>query len=222
MKIKPHSCPLHDSGPIWELQLQELNRRIAGNPDSAEAAKWLSQVRKLKTKVARYERHLEQYSLCRDAINEKEDSLEYGDGRCVLYRDFVNVYNERGEKVKNLVLTKLTRAEDGSLLVVKLHNFCTDKQSGCDAFYTHDVMDFHLKSEENGGSGQFETINEIFMSGDHGPHFSCNETVYDQSCFFERHGKIIHDSFLCSYHAYNRCDGNYSVNPVLINPNITR
>jgi hypothetical protein len=216
-KSKPHSCPLHHQGPIWELQLKEINSKLAADPspDPAMYQKLLAKARKLKSDVTRYERHLEQYAKCRATVKGLEESLVFGDRRCVLYRDFVNMYNDRGTKIKNLVLVKITRAEDGSLLVVKLHGFCSDKQVGCDAYYVADVMDFHMKSVAEGGSGQFDDVDEIFQSGDHGPHFACNETVYNESCFFNKYGKTLHDLFLCSYHAYNRCDGDYSNIPLI-------
>ena len=127
--------------------------------------------------------------------------------KCVLYRDFVNMYNEKGQKVKNLVLVKLTRNDRNTLDVVKLHNFCTDSKSGCDAFYVADVFDHHLKPEAQGGSGEFDNIDHITLCGDHGPRFACVETVFNESRFFKKYAKCLDLKFLCSYHAYNRCDG---------------
>ncbi len=68
-------------------------------------------------------------------------------------------------------------------------------------------MAHHLKPKAQGGSGLIEEIDEIIQSGDHGPHFSCVETVCNETTFFEKFGKQVHNKFLCSYHAYNRCDG---------------
>ena len=68
-------------------------------------------------------------------------------------------------------------------------------------------MDHHLKSKAEGGSGFFDDVDTIIQSGDHGPHFSCVQTVYNETTFFERYGKKVHNKFLCSYHAFNRCDG---------------
>ena len=207
-RIKPHSCPLHDKGPLWELQLQKVNAQLASVAEThADFLKLQKNQRDLRTKVARYHRHLEQYSKCRDAVKAVETSLRVGDGRCVLYRDFVNCYNERGTKVKNLVLVKLTRGEDRDLVVEKIHNFCTDKESGCDAYYVADVFRHHMTTEEKGGSGLFDDIKEIFLAGDHGPHFASVQTVYNESTLWTKWGKLVHPMFLCSYHAYNRCDG---------------
>ena len=206
-KIKPHSCPLHDNGPIWELQLKKVTSQLSDSPSSAEASKLNKTARKLRSNIARYERHLKQYEVCRTEVKAEEDALAHGDGKCVMYRDFVNCYNEKGEKVKNLIFTKITRGENGELVVQKINNFCTDKNAGCNAFFVADVMDFHLTSKSDGGSGFFDDIKEIVQSGDHGPHFACNETIFHESQLFAKYGKKLRNKFLCSYHAYNRCDG---------------
>ena len=101
-RIKPHSCPIHDKGPLWELQLVKVNTQLSSVAEiHADYRRLQQSQRELRTKVARYHRHLQQYSKCRDAIKAVEATLQCGDGRCVLYRDFVNCYNERGTKVNH-------------------------------------------------------------------------------------------------------------------------
>ncbi len=207
-KIKPHSCPLHDQGPVWELQLKQINAQLAaGNQTAVVATKLRQRQRELTKKVSRYELHLKQYAVCRDALKAAEDALRCGDRCCVVYRDFVNMYNDKGNKVKNLVLVKITRGEDGELIVTKLHNFSTDSKSGCDAYYVADVFRHHLTPAALGGSGMFDDIDRITLGGDHGPHFASIQTMWDESTFHARFGKTLTILFLCSYHAYNRCDG---------------
>ncbi len=159
------------------------------------------------TKLANYETHLKQYAECRARVQQCEADLKFGDRTCLLYRDFVNTYSEAGSKIKNLVLVKITRGADGQLVVEKRHNLCSSKQAGCDAFFVADVMDFHMKAVTDGGSGFLEHEDHIIQSGDHGPHFACCETVWNESQFFDKYGKTLSNLFLCSYHAYNRCDG---------------
>ena len=207
-KIKPHSCPLHDRGPVWELQLKQINAQLAaGNQTAAVATKLRQRQRELTKKVSRYELHLKQYAVCRDALKAAEDALRYGDRCCVVYRDFVNMYNDKGNKVKNLVLVKITRGEDGELIVTKLHNFSTDSKSGCDAYFVADVFRHHLTPAALGGSGMLDDIDRITLGGDHGPHFASIQTMWDESTFHARFDKTLTILFLCSYHAYNRCDG---------------
>jgi len=204
--LKPHNCKLHESGPIWELQLQSVQQELAAPEKNATRAEELrKQLRGLQKDIARYKQHLEQYEVCRRKVSEVERALQFNDGACVLFRDFVNLYNEQGGHVKNLVLVLITRGEDGELLVRKINNFCSDKEtSGCDAFYMADVLEFHLKSKADGGSGMFDDITFITQSGDHGPHFACNSTVYNETRVFTKYGKRLHNLSLCSYHAYNR------------------
>ena len=153
-KIKPHSCPLHDQGPVWELQLKQINAQLAaGNQTAAVDTKLRQRQRELTKKVSRYELHLKQYAVCRGALKAAEDALRYGDRCCVVYRDFVNMYNDKGNKVKNLV--------------TKLHNFSTDSKSGCDAYYVADVFRHHLTPASLGGSGMFDDIDRITLGGDH-------------------------------------------------------
>ena len=205
--LKPHSCDLHDKGPVWELQLQKVEQELA-QANQENRSELRAQQRKLQTDINRYQRHLKQYEVCRADVKRDEEKLCYGDRKCVVYRDFVNSYNEKGQKVINLILTVITRGEDGELVVRKINNFSSDpKTSGCDAFFVADVMDHHLKPKALGGSGLFEDIDDIIQSGDHGPHFACAATVYKETAFFEKYGKKFHNKFLCSYHAYNRCDG---------------
>ena len=177
----------------------------------AEEDEMYSQLKKrqrdLQTKVARYDLHLKQYEQCRSEVKLAEEALSFNDGKYVLYRDFVNCYNEAGQKCKNLVLVKVTRGENGELVAEKLHNFSTDKRSGCDAYFVADVFEHHLKPRSKGGSGCLEDIKHITLSGDHGPHFSNIQTLWNESTFFSKYGKTVHLKFLCSYHAYNRCDG---------------
>ena len=185
---------------------QELAAKPA--PDAAKEAELRKQIRQLQKDLTQYKLHLEQYAVCRAKLAQAERALRYNDEACVLYRDFVNQYNELGGHVKNLIFVKITRGEDGELVVHKINNFCSDKDSaGCDAFYMADVMDFHFKTKEAGGSGMFDGITSITLGGDHGPHFACNETVFNETRVWDLYGKKLHDLFLCSYHAYNRCDG---------------
>ena len=191
---------------MWELQLKQVIAQLANQP-SAMREKLFQRQRELVKKVARFELHLKQYAVCRAALKEAEDALQFGDRKCVVYRDFVNCYNEKGHKVKNLVLVKITRGEDGELIVIKLHNFSSDIQSGCDSYFVSDVFDHHFKTEADGGSGMFNDVDYITLGGDHGPHFASIQTLWDESNFHSEFGKTLVLKFLCSYHAYNRCDG---------------
>jgi hypothetical protein len=202
--IHAHECPLHDNGPLWELQsLQVVDARIFKPGD--EGLKMRQ--RELAAKVKRYRLHIEQYEIQRPFIKDLERNLKPGE--CVLYRDFVNQYNANQAKVANLQLVILSRDKIGAPLTVqKISNFCSDKDSAsCDSFFVADVMAFHLTPKGKHSSGLLSGFSKIYQCGDHGPHFVSRQTVLNESRFHELYGIELENHFLCSYHTYNRCDG---------------
>jgi hypothetical protein len=123
----------------------------------------------------------------------------------MLYRDFVSDHDESGAKVSDLQLVLVERKVlGGPLVLTNVGNF-VDKES-CDASFTADVFDFHLAPGDEHHSGLLDHLTKLYFVGDHGPHFSANSTLLNESTFFCRYGKVVECIFLCSYHAYNRCD----------------
>ena len=232
VNVHPHECPLHDQGPGWELKLtkavheeaaaldrlEEIRAKMTGYEGDEDAqrlgedlaaedhAKKLKAARELVDDVSRYHRHLKQYEAARMVSKTIEGDLK--PGQCMVYRDFVNMYTHEGKKMTNLVLVVVYRTEDGGPLhVFKFNNLCTDKNtSSSDAYFVADVFDYYF-GKGPGHSTFFKDFSEIFIVGDHGSHFSSQQTVYNESCMWRKYGKTIHIYSLCSYHAYNRCDG---------------
>ena len=164
-------------------------------------------MREARHEVARYDRHLEQYATCRAIVKTLEQGLTVGEA--VVYRDFVAQYMYEGSKVNNLLLVVLWRKTPGGILnVFKLNHFCSDKEERAhDSYYVADVFDWYFRCA--GVTSDFfrsRGITRIFLSGDHGSHFSSRATVFNESCMFQKYGVQIHCFFLCSYHCYNRCD----------------
>ena len=154
--------------------------------------------------VRRYHIHLEQFETARAKIKEIEANLKVGE--CVVYRDFVNQYTPNGKCI-NLILVALWRelVDDPELNVLKFNHFCTDKDSnGASSFFVASVMRYHF---ETAGTGFFSKFHTLYVSGDHGSHFRSRQTVYHESTFWDLYKKVSWNFFLCSYHAYNRCDG---------------
>ena len=212
-KIHAHPCPLHQKGPNHVACLEAVRSQLAALPEEVEKLDdalapskldLTSQLENLQKKVREWELHLEQFKRQRQYIQEIEENLQ--DRECIVFRNFVNQHNVEGAKVINLVLTVVWR-ERGKKQVLKLHHFCTDKTKGTDAGFFKDVMDFQLSPKDDHHNGIFDNFDKIYLSGDHGPHFACNETVLWESRVKEVYGKIVEPIFLCSYHAYNRCDG---------------
>jgi hypothetical protein len=188
------------NGEKLRRDLTSLNRKVSSLTDLVrDSAKNLKKV----------EVHAEQFKTCRNRTKTLEKDLKPGE--VLVYRDFVNTYTPTG-KMMNLVLVCLWReVGESELQVLKLNHYCTDDKGTCDgtsgasAYYVADVWDYHLNTEK--GSEFFKKFDTIWISGDHGPHFTAVSTVYDQSRWWERYGKKVHCVFLCSYHAFNRCDG---------------
>ena len=160
--------------------------------------------------VRTYKRHISQYETCRKTVKEIESRLQPGEA--VLYRDFVNQYMSGGQKLLNLVFVLLWHDGDRTqrfTKVMKFNHMCDDTKGSnstgsCDAYYMADVWDQflgvcqHLKRKN---------ITKLYVSGDHGPHFACAQTHYKESAVFDDYGIELFMFFLCSYHAFNRCDG---------------
>jgi len=212
-------CPLHDAGPIKELQLKaveaklaDINERIKENEALREKLRdefiaLDSHRLELDAYVQRYRLHLDQYKSQRSYVAGVLDDLQPGEA--VLFRDFVNSYNFRGAHIKNLQLVLRWRdKEGGPLRTFKMANFCSDPATqSCDAFYYKDVMEHHLRSAEEKGSGFLSSFKKVYIVGDHGPHFSSKSTLWAESKWFEQFGTVVEPIYLCSYHAYNLCDG---------------
>lgn len=236
VKINPTECRYHDEGPLWIAQLEEFAREkaslLAEKRKLTDQMEQLSvhpeersrvqaaiealalKLRKLEgcirvktTQIADYKRHLQQYETCRPIVKALEGVLTVGEA--LVYRDFVAQYDFKGRKVNNLVFVVLWRTQpEGSLSVFKLNHICSVKdEQAHDSYYVADVFDFYFR--RHGVTSDFfrsRGIDRIFISGDHGPHFVSKATIYNESCFYERYGVRVHCYFLCSYHAYNRCD----------------
>ena len=206
----PTQCPIHDAGPEQELTLPLVVAELAalaleeGNrKNTARRAKLVGEVRELRAQVLLYRQHMEQYQTQRRKIQKLEAELKPGEG--VLYRDFVNDHHETGAKVCNLQLVLVERKVlGGPLVLTNLENFADTE--ACDAWFTADVFQFHLSPGAEHHPGLLDHLHTLYICGDHGPHFSSNKTVFNESTFFRRFGKTVHCIFLCSYHAYNRCD----------------
>ena len=161
-----------------------------------------------QTKVIHYEEHLKQKEWNRKRVHEIQRNLKPGE--CLCFRDFVNNYNARGKKIMNLVLVVLYVEVEGQdpPCVSVVHNLSDheiDKNNKTDRFYAMDVLQFHLDQEN--GSKLFNRFHTIWISGDHGSHFSARETIYFEAMAWERYGKTLREINLASYHCYNRCDG---------------
>ena len=234
--IKKVECPIHDEGPLLPLERVKLTKMqfdVVGKLSVTRKALQedkLSEVlrkseaqlqlelreleallRKLRDKEVLYANHKKQYEACRRTIKKIEASLVPGEA--VIYRDFVAAYNCEGTKLQNLVLVVLWRETTGTPLQVwKFSNLCDDPNSrSADTYYVADVFEFYFGIQHGlQHSCPFFRqygIKKIYVSGDHGPHFSSIATMYNESTMKEKYDLEVVIFFLCSYHCFNRCDG---------------
>jgi len=223
LNAKPYVCHVCLDGPSDAAMLQDvlhsmgaikLEQKQPKSSDGEANVNYMEQLRrkiadlssvqqKLVAKQAEYKAHLRQFEVCRPFVDDQIKNLKPGE--CVLFRDFVNQYASDGVKIGNLQLVLLYRLEIGGLIrQLKVSNF--NRRPTTDWYFVRDVMDFHLKGKANGGSGLFDLFLKIYISGDHGSHFSAIQNIYFESTIFELYSKTVLLLFLCSYHCYNRCD----------------
>jgi len=206
-------CRLHDNGPVWKSRLSNVIERMAKMcATDSEYANLEAEKLTLTQLVDHYDQHMLQYKTQRPYLKQLERDLE--PGQAIVYRDFVNMYTAVSDKVngnqlKNLVLVVLWRDEKGAPLQVrKLSNLCGHRESrSCDAYFVRDVFEFHMSPKDDYHTGYLNGFKKIYVAGDHGPHFVALKTLLNESMMKSKYGVDIECVFLCSYHAFNRCDG---------------
>jgi GR25 family glycosyltransferase involved in LPS biosynthesis len=183
------------------------NQRDAIKKENAALQKERKKIKDLSAEVDHYEVHLKQKEMNRKKVQEIQHHLKPNE--CLVFRDFVNSYNARGKKVLNMVLVVLYVLKEGQdpPCVTVVHNvsdFDFDPNNKADRYFAMDVLDFHLNPEN--GSMLFLRFTIIYLSGDHGSHFSAREILFFESLIWERYKKTLREVSLASYHCYNRCD----------------
>ena len=120
-------------------------------------------------------------------------------GQVLIYRDFVNQYNETGKKINNLIFVVIRPSPDGCGNIIDyVNNFA---QAKCTSSFHATALDKLCQRADI-----FPPGTELYISGDHGPHFWSWDTLMWQSTIFDKHQIKVEIVGLCSYHAYNRCD----------------
>jgi len=144
--------------------------------------------------------------LClRSYIQAKIDALEAGSGEWVIYQDYLSWYSETGCKMNDLLFTVVTRRADGQLQYEYIHNIMMVEHTGATTRY---CWDYHLRSKEDGGSGEISSLHGPgTRTGDGGGDFQNYEFIFSESQYWEKYGVIISADMLCAFHAWNPCDG---------------
>jgi hypothetical protein len=211
------NCPIHLEAPanrrklaavqdeLAEIQADLRAARAARPPDALEVSRLSSLVTPLRQRMAELDklvdtaqRHQRNYETARKHVKAIEDNLKPGE--VLIFRDFVNQYNEDKKKINNLVFVVLRPDPNGVGNIIDYSDNIA--QTKCTAQYHAYCLDFLFQRDD-----LFPPGTTVYISGDHGPHFWCWDTLAYQSTVFHKFGLKIHVVGLCSYHAYNRCDG---------------
>ena len=207
-----YNCPIHDNAAKnrrdhvkAEDELAQVEKDILDAKATAAEVSRLSslvlplrqKVADLKKRVATADLHQIHYESARKYVKTIESNLK--EGEVLLFRDFVNQYNENKKKINNLVVVIVRPSPDGIGNIIDYVDHIG--QTKCDSVYHAACMELLFQRKD-----LFPRGTTVYISGDHGPHFWCWDTLAYQSTVFKRFGLKLHVVGLCSYHAYNRCD----------------
>ena len=201
-----HSCPLCDKGPQQKLQLENVRSRLHHDSNLQDSLNNMQEFRSLTKKVEKYERHLKQVANQRAKTKSLEEECVQDHSKAILWRDFVSWYAQDGTKIKTLVFVLIRKG-----IPIYVFNVNWNKEYGNDTYFWRDAIE-HLCKE----TSLLDDISTLYISGDHGPHFSSRSCFYYESTLFRqtkswrqqrKDGLVLRVHFLASYHAFNRCDG---------------
>lgn len=107
------------------------------------------------------------------------EALQPGSGEWITYQDYISWYSETGVKVNDLILVRVTRRADGQLQWEYIHNLMRLEHTGATTRY---VWDYHMRSPEEGGSGEITSLSGPgIRTGDGGGDFLCKECIKEES-----------------------------------------
>jgi len=209
-----HFCPVCESGLQNTRQCEHLESQMGSMTVEYSNIESLPELRELKKKVKKYKLHLSQLKTQRDYIEKVRKKVEMDRSLCLMYRDFVSWYDAKNGKVIDLVFVLLRSNSSNQIVKTEIHNIYWGTDAGQTCYFYRDAM-LHLCTK----SKILFKIKKLYISGDHGPAFTGQETLYFESTLFfitkdvegRPCGLIVVSHFLTSYHAFNACDGAGSV-----------
>jgi hypothetical protein len=209
-----HNCDIHKNADANirllaetqdELALLEKELKAAKhNKRRSEIARLTPLITPKRVEILKLEKQVEH---ARIHFLHYKTALKYVKGieynlrpnQVLLYRDFVNQYSYKGKKVNNLIfVVNRPNPTGGRNLIDYVNNVA---EASCTSAYHATALDRLLARGDLTPPGT-----ELFISGDHGPHFWSWDTLMWQSTIFEKYKVKVEIVGLCSYHAYNRCD----------------
>ncbi len=221
-----HNCDIHKNAEVnkrqlqteqdelkeMEAELEDTRAKLGGVLDEDVRAKATENVNrleplilpkrqaitKLQKDVDHATVHFKHYGMALKFVKGIEYNLQ--PNQVLIYRDFVNQYNEKGTKVNNLIFVVCKLSPDGDGNTIDYINNLAS--ASCNSRFHASAFDRFFRER----SDLVPPGTHLFISGDHGPHFWSWDTLMWQSTIYDRYKIKVEIVGLCSYHAYNRCD----------------
>jgi hypothetical protein len=121
--------------------------------------------------LTEYTAHLEHMNTARVEAYKCRDNMKVGE--VFVTRDFVNHYDHSGAHVKCLHWVLQWREEEGgSLELLKVRHYCSDKSMSTNHGFTTACMHFMFHRKDDNHPGLFDNFHTVYFAGDHGGHFA--------------------------------------------------
>jgi hypothetical protein len=155
-----------------ELTDMKLAQMVANGEEGSEAYKHTMKDRdKYQDHLTEYISHLEHMNTARVYAYECRDNMKVGE--VFVTRDFVNHYDHSGAHVKCLHWVLQWREEEGgSLELLKVRHYCSDKSMSTNHGFTTACMHFMFHCKDENHPGLFDCFHTVYFAGDHGGHFA--------------------------------------------------
>jgi hypothetical protein len=155
-----------------ELEDKKLAQMTVNSEKGSQAFKETKKNRDMyQDHLTEYTSHLEHMETARVHAYKCRDDMKVGE--VFVTRDFVNHYDHSGAHVKCLHWVLQWREEEGgSLQLLKVRHYCSDKSMTTNHGYTTDCMHFMFHPKDSNHPGLFDRFHTVYFAGDHGGHFA--------------------------------------------------
>jgi hypothetical protein len=155
-----------------ELEDMTLAQLTADGKQGSEAFKESKKCRdKFQDHLNEYTTHQEHMQTARVYAYECRDNMKVGE--VFVTRDFVNHYDHAGSHVKCLHwVLQWREKEGGSLELLKVRHYCSDKSMSTNHGFTTACMHFMFHTLSENHPGLLDHFHMVYFAGDHGGHFA--------------------------------------------------
>ena len=155
-----------------EIEDKLLAEMVLKGEQGSQAFKEMKSQRDLHNdQLSEYTQHLNHMATARVHAYECRDNMKVGE--VFVTRDFVNHYDHAGAHVKCLHWVLQWREEEGgSLQLLKVRHYCSDKSMSTNHGFTTACMHFMFDAKDENHPGLFDQFHTVYFAGDHGGHFA--------------------------------------------------